>query len=245
MSLENHKKDWDDLATLDPLWAILTDKDRKFGKWNLNEFFSTGVDEIEKIMKITEELRYPAGRDTALDFGCGVGRLTRVLAKNFSQCYGMDISEIMIAKAKELSAIQNCKFILNTREDLQLFGNNYFDFIYTNLVLQHLPHEKMIKSYISEFIRTLKKDGLLIFQLPSHIPFIHRLQARRRAYEMLRKFGINGNSLYYKLGLNPIRMNFIPEKKVIEFVNQIGGKILQVRQENMGHVQSRTYFVTK
>src|SRR5205809_501859 len=86
MSLRKQKRDWNDLADLDPLWAILSHKNKKF-RWDLNEFFSTGQTEIDKTIKIAEQLDYPRDWDLALDFGCGVGRLTRALAKNFQECY--------------------------------------------------------------------------------------------------------------------------------------------------------------
>ena len=249
MSLGSLNRDWDDLATLDPLWAILSHKDRKFGKWELNEFFSTGKDEIEKIMKTTEELGYPTGGDVALDFGCGVGRLTRFLAKNFRQCYGVDISEIMIAKAREFnSSIQNCKFIPYTGEDLQMFKDDCLDFIYTSLVLQHLPDKKMIKSYISEFIRTLKKGGLLVFQLPHSFPIKHKaVHVKRLVYVLLNSLGFNKKFIFKKLNLTSMRLNFIPENEVIEFLESKGATVLKIQINSAGGVlnQSRTYFATK
>ncbi len=41
MSLKRHKQDWEDLGTVDPLWAIHSQPNRKFGKWDINEFFTT------------------------------------------------------------------------------------------------------------------------------------------------------------------------------------------------------------
>lgn len=66
-------------------------------------------------------------------------------------------------------------------------------------------------------------------------------------YDILRKFGVSKNFLYYKLGMYPIRMNFIPERRIIEFINQTSGKILQVKRGNDAgrDIRSRTYFVTK
>jgi ubiquinone/menaquinone biosynthesis C-methylase UbiE len=91
-------------------------------------------------------LGYPSGREAALDFGCGVGRLTRALAKDFRRCYGVDISESMIAKARELNqSLPGCEFVLNTQGDLALFPDNHFDMIYTCRVLQHLPSRATIK----------------------------------------------------------------------------------------------------
>ncbi|OLC36042.1 MAG: hypothetical protein AUH84_02215 [Thaumarchaeota archaeon 13_1_40CM_4_38_7] len=249
MFLQRQKRDWDDLADLDPLWAILSHKGKKF-RWDLNEFFSTGQTETDGIIKTAQELGYPLAWNLALDFGCGVGRLTRALAKNFQECYGVDISEIMITKAKILNQfISNCKFILNTENDLKIFQNNYFDLIYTNLVLQHLQDKKMIKSYLIELIRTLKKEGLLIFQLPHYYPIMHRMliHLRRSAYIFLASVGCNKKFIFEKLNLHPMRLNFIPEKEVAEFLETQRVKVLKIQINSHGGIlnKSRTYFVTK
>ena len=78
------------------LWAILSYSDRKFGAWDREEFFRTGEVEIEELMARAEELGRPVGRASALDFGCGVGRLTRALSAHFESCLGLDISETMV-----------------------------------------------------------------------------------------------------------------------------------------------------
>ena len=250
MSLGKLEQDWDDLADLDPFWAILTHKDKKFGKWNLDEFFSTGQKEIDEITTTAKDLHYPLVWNTALDFGCGVGRLGRALAKNFQECYSVDISQIMITKAKELNqSISNLKFILNTKNDLSVFQDNYFDLIYTNLVLGHLPHKKAVQSYLNEFIRILKNDGLLIFQMPHYYPIKHRIliPARRLVYVLLRSIGFNKKFLFEKLNLHPMRLNFIPEEEIVTFLVMQKAKVLKIQSSSSGGIlnNNRTYFVTK
>ncbi len=150
MSLRRQKQEWEELGNMDPYWAILAQAGRKFGKWDTNEFFATGAQEIARVMESTADLGYPSGREVALDFGCGVGRLTRALAKYFQQCYGVDISESMVAKAKEINrSFPNCSFFVNTEEHLSTFADDCFDLIYTNLVLQHLPRKATIKKQTS------------------------------------------------------------------------------------------------
>ncbi len=150
--LDRHKRSWDKLGELDPLWVVLTDPKGKFGKWDVDEFFTTGQKDMAVVLATAEELGYPKQRETALDFGCGVGRLTRGMAKYFKHCHGIDISESMIAKAKELNqAFPNCQFSVNYADHLGMFPDNQFDFICSNIVLQHLPTRTMIKSYIAEF----------------------------------------------------------------------------------------------
>ncbi len=188
MVLQKHKRDWEELGNLNPLWSILT----YHREWDVNEFFQTGEQEIQTVMEHAKQMGYPRTRGKVLDFGCGAGRLTRALSNYFPQCYGVDIAESMIALAKELNqSFTGCMFSVTSEQHLQMFPNDSFDMIYTNIVLQHLPNEQAIKSYIAEFSRILKKEGLLVFQLPSYIPFSNRLQIRKRLYRLLRKVGVN------------------------------------------------------
>jgi SAM-dependent methyltransferase len=50
--------------------------------------------------------------------------------------------------------------------DLSLFAEATFDFVYTTLVLQHMP-PSLSTLYIRELVRVLAPGGLLVFQLPS------------------------------------------------------------------------------
>lgn len=42
MELEDLKQHWDCFGKTDPLWAILTDPERKSNRWNVEEFVGTG-----------------------------------------------------------------------------------------------------------------------------------------------------------------------------------------------------------
>lgn len=139
MSLKTSKQAWEDLGELDPLYAIQTDPRFKFNKWDLDSFFDTGTQEIAIFLEKARKMGYPSGRQIALDFGCGIGRLTRALTKYFDKVYGVDISATMISKAKELNTdFPQCEFIKNDEADLKIFPDQYFDLIYSNIVLQHI-----------------------------------------------------------------------------------------------------------
>ena len=161
---------------------------------------------------------------------------------NFEECVGFDISETMIAKAKELNAAYpQCKFVSATDPD------NHFDLIYSNIVLQHLPSVEMIERTIAEFMRILKPGGLAVFQLLSFVPLRYRLQPTRRLYGLLRTLGLRHNLLYNRLGLTPIRSNFLPEKRVVQLVANLSGKCLAIERSVIREtsVRSATYMVTK
>ena len=243
-----NQREWDDLAVLDPLWSILSNPAKRFGKWDVEEFFSTGRKEIEEILAEAKALGYPLRGCRALDFGCGVGRVTRALAEHFAECYGVDISEEMITLAEHLNGhMSKCRFIVNAADDLKIFPGDHFDMVYSNIVLQHLPERNQIESYISEFVRVVAPGGLVAFQLASWIPWRNRIQIRRRLYSLLKNLGADGRFLYTKLGLHPIRMNFIPEREVIDLLEAAGARVVGVgRRVGSGRsFQSCVYFVSK
>ena len=102
MSLSKSKKHWEDMGDLDPFWSILTEPGTKHGNWDIKKFFETGSDEISCLISAAERLGLPKQREWALDFGCGVGRLTRALAPLFQNVVGIDISKSMLRRAVDL-----------------------------------------------------------------------------------------------------------------------------------------------
>jgi ubiquinone/menaquinone biosynthesis C-methylase UbiE len=243
--LAEQKQDWEELAVLDPMWAILSDPKMQFNRWDRAAFFKTGVEEIDTLVAQAQQLGRPVEWRRALDFGCGVGRLTRALRTHFPECHGVDISAEMVRSASELAP--ECHFHVNTENNLQLFADSYFDFIYSVIVLQHQPSHDIILKYVSEFLRVLSPDGLLVFQLPCAASMRNRIQIRRRLYALLRNLGGQSSFLYRRLKLAPIRMLWIPEKQIIQFIHRSGGKVLNVRSDDRAGplFQSNTYYVSR
>jgi len=246
MRLRRHKRDWEDLAVVDPLWAILTDPRRQNGRWQLGEFFETGTAEIASILRTAAELDYPKSQKRALDFGCGVGRTTRALAAFFEECIGVDISERMVAQARRLNVDRtSCTFLVNVEPNLRQFESSGFDFVYSNLVLQHQPSRQLAQRYIGELLRVLRPGGLLVFQMPSFIPWRHRLQLGGRLYRGMRRVGLSAEFLYRRARVDPLRMIFLPEREIRAIVARHGGTILhtETADDQQGPIRGFFYFV--
>jgi SAM-dependent methyltransferase len=162
------KDNWQSLGKKDPLWAILNDPRAKGGRWSIDEFLWTGQVEVDRLFNWLENRGVKnIGHGCALDFGCGAGRLTQALAKRFDRCIGVDIAKSMVEAAYKLNPPANCEFLVNERPNLSVFANGSFDFIYSSIVLQHIPHPHAV-NYISEFCRLLAPGGLVVFQIPVH-----------------------------------------------------------------------------
>lgn len=165
---QGHQTFWDQHAAKDPLWAVLSFPEKQGGRWTLHEFMKNGEREIALLFHRFAELQLPAPRGQALDFGCGVGRLTQALARRMDRVIGVDISPVMIDLARRLNRYPDrAQYICSADTALESLPAGSFQCIYSNIVLQHVPPDISIH-YLHEFFRLLGRGGLLVFQLPSH-----------------------------------------------------------------------------
>lgn len=234
MSIRDLQKNWNEFGKMDPLWSILTSPNKKGGKWDIHEFFATGKREIGAAMEHTKSLAINVPRRKALDFGCGVGRLTQALAHYFDEVYGVDIAPSMIELAKKYNRHgDKCHYYLNETNDLKLFPNNSFDLIYTAITLQHME-PRYSKNYIKGFLRILAPHGVLIFQLPSKPIIINETGAINLKGLILR---LVPRSLLYatrrklKYGNQPrMEIYSIKRREVVEFLERSGAQIIDIKQ---------------
>ena len=127
-----------------------------------------------------------------------------------------------------------CIYHLNDSPDLQLFDRDTFDFIYSNVALQHM-HPTCSKPYLSEFLRVLKPGGVAVFQLPSELvdPQL------RRDYEAI------ANSP--PRPFSTIEMYGIPREEVIDLLKGAAAEVLSVEYDNWAGEEwiGFRYFVRK
>ncbi len=167
MELKELQRNWTLFGDTDPFGSILSEPSKLGGNWEIGEFFRKGVEEIAEVMDRARSLRPDFGIGEALDFGCGAGRLTQALCLHFDRCHGVDIAPSMIRHARRYNTHgDRCTYHLNEVDDLRLFEDDRFDFVYSMVVLQHMRPE-YARSYLAEFIRVLVPGGLIVFQLPA------------------------------------------------------------------------------
>lgn len=240
MKLRAQQARWDHLAREDPFWAILSDPGKRHGKWDPDQFFASGREEIAAAMRYAETLGLPAARARALDFGCGVGRLTQALAGWFNSVTGVDISAVMIGLARQYNRVgERCVYAHNAAADLRPFADHSFDFIYSRIVLQHMA-PRQARGYVREFVRVLRPSGLALFQLPSRLrspSAWSRLGYRMRHF--LRRVVLRDPNL--------LEMYGVPHKVLLDDLRQCGARLADAHRDESADEEweSWRYAVTK
>ena len=167
MSLKDLERSWDALGAKDAMWAVLTGPQAARRAWDPDAFFQTGVDEIAHALERVRASGGEVARGRALDFGCGIGRLSQALAAQFEQVDGVDLAPSMIRQARELNRFPDrCRYHRNDRADLAIFPSATFDFVYSVITLQHMKPQYS-RRYIEEFFRVSRPGGIVMFQIPA------------------------------------------------------------------------------
>ncbi len=228
MTLKDVQKTYEDYGRDDPLYAVLSRKDAKDNRWDVEEFFASGRAEIADAMSHLAKLDVQVEKGRAMDFGCGVGRLTQALCEEFEGAVGIDISYSMIESAQEHNKFgDRCQYLVNTTDDLAQLDDASFDFVYSNISLQHSPPEASSK-YIADFFRILRPAGVALFQIPSgprHDPGSLGAKIYSIKKGRLRRFWKRIR------GMPPVEIHYINQSLVEEIIRDNRGRLIDATQQ--------------
>lgn len=158
------RADWNKRAREDAHYYVA------FGKRDQDDqaFLATAADAIRDLegeLKRLPKGVAPSSR-RALEIGCGPGRLMRFMSRHFGEIHGIDVSDEMIAQAgQRLEDIPHAHAHHGNGSDLALFEDDYFDFVYSLFVFQHIPSAEVVFSYLRETVRVLKPGGFARLQI--------------------------------------------------------------------------------
>lgn len=249
MSLQHVQDQWDEMGRRDPLTAILCRPEREHVGWNVEEFFTTGRQEIREALAYIERSGIVLQRKKALDFGCGVGRLTQALGDHFEEVYGIDIAPSMIELANQYNRHGNkCRYRLNAADDLAFFPDNTFDLIYTVITLQHM-HPRFAMRYIRELYRMLAPGGALLFQVPNG-PLVFFADGGLNVPGLILRIVPKGvlDATYRKIryaGQVRPEIFWIPRRTVVRLLSELGARLVDVKQIREPVYLDCRYLVTK
>lgn len=190
-------------------------------------FFCNG--RVENVMTYLAQLGVSFAKRKALDFGCGVGRVTQPLARYFDQVWGIDIAPSMIELARIYNQYgERCQYLVNEAPDLRLVGDHQFDFVYSNITLQHMEPD-YAKSYIREFVRVLAPGGVVLFQIPSHLV---RRTLRRMIRDVLPAELVDLYRALRHRGRPRMGMYGVKKDEMLTLLQHAGASILDVQPDH-------------
>jgi SAM-dependent methyltransferase len=249
MKLWQLRRHWDALATDDPFWAVLTQSQKQGNRWAIDEFFSTGVAEAAVDVAAARAIAPGLRMVRALDFGSGAGRLTQGLARHFESVTGVDISEQMVALAREYCRMERVEFAHNARPDLGMFPDGSFDFVYSRITLQHVA-PRYTRRYLGEFVRVLAPGGVVSVQVPEAVPAgdppdLLRFSPWPPTMWMRLKRHVRYHHPGWFPGTPKMQMYAMPRDEVVGIIQRSGAVILSVGKSEHGSVENNVYIARK
>jgi SAM-dependent methyltransferase len=160
---------WEEWGRRDPYFGVITDP--KFRRSEINEhskreFFESGESHVHGVLATIRRYLDPGFTPkTALDFGCGVGRLLIPFARVVDEVVGLDVSASMLQEAR-----RNCDE--HGLRNVRLLGSNdllstltgSFDLIHSCIVFQHIPAERG-RAIFAKLLQHLRPGGIAAIQL--------------------------------------------------------------------------------
>ncbi len=229
---------WQEFGKTEPHWSVVVSEDyrqSKIGETS-DAFYQTGEQHVEQLFGTLERNGVQhSGFKTCLDYGCGVGRITRHLARRFEKVVAYDISASHLQCAETYLAGENVANVrlhqLKRVQDVASLPK--VDVAYSMLVLQHNPPP--IMAFIIEgLIRSLNRGGIAFFQIPT--------------YRLGYTFSV-ANYLERETAGREMEMHVLPQSRVFEIAQRAGARVLEVIDDNWTGIRikevSNTFVVQK
>jgi SAM-dependent methyltransferase len=160
---------WDERAREEPYFFI--DNRRIYGDPDLAGFWAEGEADLDRLLELLGVAVEP--QDRALDIGCGVGRLTRVLSGRATTVIGLDVSAAMLERARAHNeAFTNITWVHGDGVSLAQISDESIDACVSHVVFQHIPDPQVTLGYVREIGRVLAPGGWAAFQV-SNDPRVH------------------------------------------------------------------------
>lgn len=112
--------------------------------------------------------------DDVVEIGCGIGRLSRPLARRARRVHALDVSAEMLHLAREHNrALANVTWVHGDGTSLAGIPDRTASACVSHVVFQHIPDPDVTLGYVRELGRVLRPGGWAAFQV-SNDPRVHR-----------------------------------------------------------------------
>jgi cyclopropane fatty-acyl-phospholipid synthase-like methyltransferase len=179
----------------------------RYGASGREGFFDKGYKHAATLAATLETLTGAALESRrALDFGCGVGRLSLPLAERCEHVYGVDLSPALLREADSNARHMNLSNVewVETGRLAELSG--CYDLVVSQFVFQHIPVREGERIFAT-LLRGLRPGGVgnihmvlrpshpltELFRLTKSDPLAHPFkQFRGWVYMLMRSYSLNG-----------------------------------------------------
>ncbi len=156
--------DWDAIADAHPFFGVLADerfRDDQMTAEDVEVFYEWGRADVETAVapyvRLTGSTFAP---DRALDFGCGVGRMTFAMRSYARNVVGVDVSARMLEVAREQAFVRN----ITNVEFRSTLPTEPVDWVNSTIVFQHIPPPRG-QAILEQLVEVLNPGGWLSVQL--------------------------------------------------------------------------------
>lgn len=218
---------WEQVGTNEPYWSVIS-ADRFLSDQldDTEEFYASGEDHARDLRSILA--RHDVDTDsiaTCLEFGCGVGRVTRWLARDYDQVVACDISRphLDLTEARiAQDGLDNVETRLVTGPEA-LASLPPSDLVYSIMVLQHNP-PPIMAFIVARLLDAVAPGGHAAFQLPTY----------DRRYRFSIEEYLDGGEV------DGILMHVLPQRSVFDAVDAAGCRVVEVYADHLAGMAPRT-----
>ncbi|MEP6494708.1 MAG: class I SAM-dependent methyltransferase [bacterium] len=198
---------WEALAQADAEFYICTELSKG------EDFFASGERDAERILAVAGH-HVPEWK-TALEIGCGVGRLTLPIARRFERVTAVDIAPTMLRKLDENCRNRDVKTVtpMLAAEKWELGGP--VDLCYSRIVFQHIEPWAIIADYFRRIAACLTVGGAfyvqfdtrpfdVLYQIKNSLPDIVLPRTKQRGVRRIRRTTAEVQALARTCGLENV-----------------------------------------
>lgn len=214
---------WRRLGEEDPYWSVITTDDYRIVNFETNQeaFWNSGKIEVIRLQRWMKrnEIKLPVN-STCLEYGCGTGRMTRWLSREFGTVVACDISEAHLQIARQAIPEEVSRRVTFLRVD----GPNAlddlpaFDLLFSVLVLQHNP-PPVIAYILDKLLARLSLQGFACFQVPTFQPGYRFVLAEYLAAA--------------SKGSTGMEMHVLPQRYIFDIAARNGCELIEVSPDNL------------
>jgi 2-polyprenyl-3-methyl-5-hydroxy-6-metoxy-1,4-benzoquinol methylase len=226
---------WESLGCSDPFWSVMVSDQFRYDRMAGREeaFYAAGLKQVDFLLHALERHGFCQTEfEALLEVGCGVGRMTEHLARQFQRVLAVDVSQphIDIARTRMTKLrLDNVEFAhIIEMKDYDRLGA--VDLIISINVLQHCP-PPVIAKVLGRCFDALNPGGVAYFHVPTFI----------EGYT----FSIDN---YLASDRNALDMHCIPQRAIFELLEQHRLSLLEVVNDGSGgdfRYEVNRFFVRK